>query len=59
MIGYVNFVLSNYSIFISTLGVVALHSMMLQANEDSNCYSYDARKLDEARMVYKDHVSAV
>ncbi|KAB1200681.1 DDB1- and CUL4-associated factor 13 [Morella rubra] len=29
------------------------------ANEDSNCYSYDARKLDEARMVYKDHVSAV
>ncbi|XP_042971987.1 DDB1- and CUL4-associated factor 13 isoform X1 [Carya illinoinensis] len=29
------------------------------ANEDSNCYSYDARKLDEARMVHKDHVSAV
>ncbi|XP_062153694.1 uncharacterized protein LOC133861890 [Alnus glutinosa] len=29
------------------------------ANEDCNCYSYDARKLDEARMVHKDHVSAV
>lgn len=29
------------------------------ANEDCNCYSYDARKLDEARCVHKDHVSAV
>ncbi|CAA0816210.1 Unknown protein [Striga hermonthica] len=29
------------------------------ANEDCNCYSYDARKLDEARCVHQDHVSAV
>ncbi|KAL6570701.1 hypothetical protein OROGR_000251 [Orobanche gracilis] len=29
------------------------------ANEDSNCYSYDARKLGEAKCVHKDHVSAV
>lgn len=31
----------------------------MQANEDCNCYSYDARKLDEAKCVHKDHVSAV
>ncbi|KAI9391768.1 hypothetical protein POPTR_007G137300v4 [Populus trichocarpa] len=29
------------------------------ANEDCNCYSYDARKFDEAKCVHKDHVSAV
>ncbi|ONK66690.1 uncharacterized protein A4U43_C06F10960 [Asparagus officinalis] len=29
------------------------------ANEDCNCYSYDARKLDEAKCVHRDHVSAV
>ncbi|KAG5052998.1 hypothetical protein JHK87_005196 [Glycine soja] len=29
------------------------------ANEDGNCYSYDARKLDEAKCVHRDHVSAV
>ncbi|KAH7536760.1 hypothetical protein FEM48_Zijuj03G0020700 [Ziziphus jujuba var. spinosa] len=29
------------------------------ANEDCNCYSYDARKMDEAKCVHKDHVSAV
>uniref|UniRef100_A0A2N9GVH8 DDB1- and CUL4-associated factor 13 n=1 Tax=Fagus sylvatica TaxID=28930 RepID=A0A2N9GVH8_FAGSY len=29
------------------------------ANEDCNCYSYDFTKLNEARMVHKDHVSAV
>ncbi|PKU83402.1 DDB1- and CUL4-associated factor 13 [Dendrobium catenatum] len=29
------------------------------ANEDTNCYSYDARKLDEAKCVHSDHVSAV
>ncbi|XP_020580447.1 DDB1- and CUL4-associated factor 13 [Phalaenopsis equestris] len=29
------------------------------ANEDTNCYSYDARKLDEAKCVHGDHVSAV
>ncbi|PWA77723.1 nucleotide binding,protein binding protein [Artemisia annua] len=30
-----------------------------QANENCNCYSYDARKLDEANCVQKDHLSAV
>ncbi|RZC73250.1 hypothetical protein C5167_048730 [Papaver somniferum] len=29
------------------------------ANEDCNCYSYDARKLKESKNVHKDHVSAV
>ncbi|CAH9074815.1 unnamed protein product [Cuscuta epithymum] len=29
------------------------------ANEDCNCYSYDARKLSEAKCVHKDHVSSV
>ncbi|PWA89099.1 nucleotide binding,protein binding protein [Artemisia annua] len=29
------------------------------ANENCNCYSYDARKLDEAKCVQKDHLSAV
>ncbi|XP_021894311.1 DDB1- and CUL4-associated factor 13 [Carica papaya] len=29
------------------------------ANEDGNCYSYDGRKVDEAKCVHKDHVSAV
>ncbi|AES59575.1 putative transcription factor WD40-like family [Medicago truncatula] len=29
------------------------------ANEDGYCYSYDSRKLGEAKCVHKDHVSAV
>lgn len=29
------------------------------ANEDCNCYSFDARKLSEAKCVHQDHVSAV
>lgn len=29
------------------------------ANEDCNCYTYDLRKLDEAKCVHKDHVSSV
>ncbi|KAK4766500.1 hypothetical protein SAY87_008142 [Trapa incisa] len=29
------------------------------ANEDTNCYSFDYRKLGEAKNVHKDHVSAV
>ncbi|PKA66419.1 Guanine nucleotide-binding protein subunit beta-1 [Apostasia shenzhenica] len=29
------------------------------ANEDTNCYSYDVRKLSEAKCVHADHVSAV
>lgn len=33
--------------------------MMMQANEDCNCYSYDSRKLDEAKCVHMGHESAV
>lgn len=29
------------------------------ANEDSNCYSFDMRRLDKALMVHKDHTMAV
>ncbi|XP_074293126.1 uncharacterized protein LOC141620055 [Silene latifolia] len=29
------------------------------ANEDCNCYSFDSRKLSEAKCVHQDHVSAV
>ncbi|KAH9619889.1 hypothetical protein KSS87_006515 [Heliosperma pusillum] len=29
------------------------------ANEDNNCYSFDSRKLSEAKCVHQDHVSAV
>ncbi|CAJ2675648.1 unnamed protein product [Trifolium pratense] len=29
------------------------------ANEDGSCYSYDSRKLSEAKCVHEDHVSAV
>lgn len=29
------------------------------ANEDGNCYSYDARKLQEAKCVHQGHLSAV
>lgn len=35
------------------------HSIMMQANEDGNCYSYDLRKLNEATMVHTDHAAAV
>ena len=28
-------------------------------NEDSNCYTFDMRKLDEAKMIHKDHVNAI
>lgn len=38
---------------------IFLSTNFMQANEDGNCYSYDARKLDEAKCVHKDHVSAV
>ncbi|KAG5553520.1 hypothetical protein RHGRI_011408 [Rhododendron griersonianum] len=51
------------------LTVLLLHDIVIgcsafllafwHANEDCNCYSYDARKLDEAKCVHKDHVSAV
>ncbi|KAG2394424.1 Guanine nucleotide-binding protein [Vigna angularis] len=36
-----------------------VRKMIMMANEDGNCYSYDTRKLDEAKCVHKDHVSAV
>nr|GMD19279.1 ubiquitin carboxyl-terminal hydrolase 24-like [Ipomoea batatas] len=36
--------------------LVSPHS---EANEDCNCYSFDARKLNEAKCVHKDHVSSV
>ncbi|KAG5545237.1 hypothetical protein RHGRI_017639 [Rhododendron griersonianum] len=38
---------------------IAIYMDNGQANEDCSCYSYDARKLDEAKCVHKDHVSAV
>lgn len=28
-------------------------------NEDGNCYTFDMRKLDEAKMIHKDHMNAV
>ena len=33
--------------------------LLLQANEDHNCYTFDMRKLKRATIVHKDHVSAV
>lgn len=28
-------------------------------NENSNCYTFDMRKLDQAKMIHKDHIQAV
>lgn len=28
-------------------------------NEDSNCYTFDMRKLDKIKMIHKDHILAV
>jgi len=28
-------------------------------NEDSNLYTFDMRKLDQAKMIHKDHIGAV
>nr|GLL31623.1 ubiquitin carboxyl-terminal hydrolase 24-like isoform X1 [Ipomoea trifida] len=36
-----------------------MHIPPHKANEDCNCYSFDARKLNEAKCVHKDHVSSV
>ncbi|KAH9743834.1 DDB1- and CUL4-associated factor 13 [Citrus sinensis] len=33
--------------------------VIMRANEDCNCYSYDSRKLDEAKCVHMGHESAV
>lgn len=33
--------------------------VLMQANEDNNLYTFDMRKLDKARNVHKDHISAV
>lgn len=32
---------------------------ILQGNENGNCYTFDLRKLDQAKMIHKDHVSAI
>jgi WD repeat and SOF domain-containing protein 1 len=29
------------------------------ANDDSNCYTYDIRKMELPTMIHKDHISAV
>ena len=31
----------------------------VQASEDSQCYTFDMRKLSSALKVHKDHISAV
>ncbi|CAA6674954.1 unnamed protein product [Spirodela intermedia] len=36
-----------------------VRKLIMKANEDCNCYSYDARKLDEAKCVHQEHVSVV
>lgn len=28
-------------------------------NDDSNCYSFDMRKMDKAKVIHKDHIAAV
>jgi WD repeat and SOF domain-containing protein 1 len=28
-------------------------------NDDSNCYSFDMRKMDKAKIIHKDHIGAV
>lgn len=28
-------------------------------NDDSNCYSFDMRKMDKAKVIHKDHIGAV
>jgi len=28
-------------------------------NDDSNCYSFDMRKMDKARIIHKDHIGAI
>ncbi|XP_019224369.1 PREDICTED: DDB1- and CUL4-associated factor 13-like [Nicotiana attenuata] len=33
--------------------------VIMRANDDGKCYSYDVRKLNEAKCVHKDHVSSV
>ena len=33
--------------------------MCIEGNENGNCYTFDMRKLDEAKMVHKDHIQAV
>ena len=29
------------------------------ANDDSNCYSFDLRRMDRAKMIHKGHIAAV
>lgn len=28
-------------------------------NDDSNCYTFDMRKMDKAHTIHKDHIGAV
>ena len=28
-------------------------------NDDSNCYTFDLRKMDKAKVIHKDHIGAV
>ncbi|KAH9792276.1 DDB1- and CUL4-associated factor 13 [Citrus sinensis] len=42
-----------------TLYDLRMSSPARKANEDCNCYSYDSRKLDEAKCVHMGHESAV
>ena len=28
-------------------------------NENANCYTFDLRKLDQAKMIHKDHIAAI
>lgn len=28
-------------------------------NDDSNCYSFDLRRMDKAKIIHKDHIGAV
>lgn len=32
---------------------------LVVGNENSNCYTFDMRKLDEPKMIHKDHLQAV
>lgn len=48
-----------HRMFFINLHIFLYSNNLIQANEDCNCYTFDARKLDEAKVVHRDHVSAV
>lgn len=41
--------------------IVRIKSILIdiQGNENSNCYTFDMRKLDQAKLIHKDHIQAV